>query len=404
MSTKAQGINKRVAYKKETTWGTLAGAAGAQQVRRTSADFNLTKDFYSSEELRTDYQTADYRGGIRSADGTLNGELAPGAYSDFFGSVLARDFATVTPAAAVDDVTIAASGTNFTITRLAGSWLTDGIKVGNVIRLTGAGLSTATVGNNALVISASATVLTVKVLSGTAFVAEGPIAAVTATVFGKATYIPKTGHTDDSYTVEQWYADITQSEVFTGNKVGTANVSIPTTGFVTADFTFMGKDLSQTGAVEYFTTPTAAGTTGLLTAVQGALIINGQEGACVTDANISIERTLEPAQCIGSNSNSEIFVGRINVTGSLSAFFSDATLRGYFDTETPVTLVMAVTTGEEKDADFMTFVLPKIKLGSFNNADAETGIVSSVDFTALLNDVTTAGLIDSTIMIQDSQA
>lgn len=404
MATKSQGINKRVAYKKETTWGTLAGAAGAQQVRRTTADFNLTKESYTSEELRTDYQTADMRHGIRSADGTLNGELSPGSYTPFFGSVLARDFAVVTPAAAVGGVTIAASGTNFTIARLAGSWLTDGIKVGNVIRLTSANLNAANVGNNALVIVASALSLTVKVLSGTSFVAEGPIAAVVATVTGKTTFIPQTGHTDDSYTVEQWYKDINQSEVFSGNKVGSANIQLPATGFVTTDFTFMGKDLAHTGVVEYFTTPTAASTTGLLTAVQGALIINGAEGACVTDANISIERTLEPAQCVGSNSNSEIFVGKINVTGSLSAYFSDASLRDYFDNETAISLVLAVTAGEEKNADFMTFVLPKIKLGTFNNADAETGIVSSIDFTALLNDVTTAGLIGSTIMIQDSAA
>lgn len=402
---KAKGVNKRIAYKKEAGgWGVLAGATGAKYVRRTSADFNLTKESYESAELRNDYQTVDLRMGIRSAEGTLNGELSPGSYSDFLGSLLARDFAAVTPAAAVDDVTIAAAGTNFTLTRLAGSWLTDGIKVGNVIRLTGAGLNAANVGNNALVISVTALVLTVKVLSSTAFIAESAIDGVTVTVTGKATYIPLTGHTDDSYTIEQWYDDIDQSEVFTGMKVGSANVQLPSTGFVTTDFSFMGKDLTQVGTSEYFTTPTAASTTGLLTSVRGALLVNGSEAACITDANISIERTMEPAQCIGSNNNSDIFVGKITITGSFSAYFSDGTLRDYFDDEAVVTVVLAVTTGEEKDSDFITFVMPAVKFSNFSNADAENAITSSIDFTALLNSDTTTGLIGSSIMIQDSQA
>lgn len=400
---KALGINKRVAYKKESSWGAPAGDTGGKILRRITADMNLVKESYESSELRTDYMTADKRDGVRSAEGSLNGELSPGSYADLFGSLVARNFAAVTPGSATS-VTIATSGVYFTITRSTGSWLTDGIKVGNVVRMTGAGLNTANVGNNCLVISMSATVLTVKVLSSTSLVAEGPIATVTVTVTGKTTYIPKTGHTDDSYTIEQWHADIAQSEVFTGMKVGSANFQLPTSGIATIDFAFTGKDLTQSGTTAYFTSPTAASTTGLLTAVQGALLVNGTETACITDSSISIERAMEPAQCVGSNATSDIFVGKINVTGSLSAYFSDATLRNYFDDETAISLVMAVTTGTEKNADFITFVLPKVKLSNYSAQDAENGIVSNIDFTALLNDVTTSGLIDSAIMIQDSQA
>jgi hypothetical protein len=78
-----------------------------------------------------------------------------------------------------------------------------------------------------------------------------------------------------------------QSEVFTGMKVGTGMYLYLPLVLVTTDFTFMGKDLAQTGVVEYFTTPTAASTTGLLTAVQGAVLINGSSAACITDASVS---------------------------------------------------------------------------------------------------------------------
>lgn len=403
MSIKAQGVNKKVAYKLETTWGTLAGDTGAKYLRRTTADFNLTKDSYESNEIRTDYQVVDLRGGIRSADGSLNGELSPGSYAPFFGSVLAKDFAAVVAGSAAS-ITIATSGSYYTVTRSTGSFLTDGIQVGNVVRLTGAGLNAANAGNNLLVISMSATVLTVKVLSSTTLVAEGPVVTVTTTIVGKQSFVPKTGHSDNSYTIEQFYDDIGQSEVFTGMKVGSANIQLPSTGFVTSDFSFMGKDLTQTGTTQYFTTPTSASTTGLLTAVQGAMLVQGVEIGVITDANINIERAQEAAQVIGSNNSSDIFVGKIKVSGSLSAYFADGVLREYFNDETPVSIVLAVTAGEEKTADFITFTLPRCKLSNFSNSDSESGITSSIDFTALLNSTVTAGLVNSTIMIQDSQA
>lgn len=402
---KAQGVFKRVAYKKEASgqWGVLPGATGAKELRRTTAEFNLTKETYSSNEINQRLQVTDLRHGVRQAEGSLNGELSPGSYADFVGSLLGRDFATETGTASAS-ITIAASGTDFTLTRATGSFLTDGIKVGQVVRMTGAGLNAANVGNNCLVLSVTATVLTVKVLSATSLVAEGPIATVAVVPVGKTTFVPASGHTLDSYTIEQWYADIAQSEVFSGLKVGSWNVALPSTGLVTTDFSFMGKDLAQTGTSAYFTSPTAASTTGLTTAVQGALIIGGIASACITDANFSVEKQLEAAQCLGSNSVSEIFNGRISVTGSLSAYFADASIRDLFKNETEATVVIALTTSNDKAADVISIVMPRCKFNTANVADAELGLVQSVDFQALYKDTNTNGLVTSTIMVQDSAA
>lgn len=53
------------------------------------------------------------------------------------------------------------------MTRATGSWLTDGVTVGNVLALTAAGLNIANQGNNILVVGLTALVATVAVLSGT---------------------------------------------------------------------------------------------------------------------------------------------------------------------------------------------------------------------------------------------
>jgi len=399
--TIAKGTAKKVAYKLESTWGTLAGASGAKYIRRVTSNFNLTKDVIESAEIRTDFQVADMRHGVRKSEGAINGELSPGSYSDFMQSVVARDFtAGVTSTTAT--LTIAVSGSLFTITRAAGSWITDGLQVGNIIRLTGAGLNVANQANNALVVSMSALALTVRVLSGTPMVAESAIASCTAQVQGKVTFAPLTGHTNQSYTIEEFYSDIAQSEVYTGMKVGSMAVQLPSTGMVTCDFNFLGKNLEQTGTTQYFTTPTVANTNGLFTAVNGAVVVNGVPIAVITAADFTLERGLEAANVVGSNFASDVFTGRIKVNGNFSTYFEDAAFRDYFKDEVVVSLVFALTADNSKTAQAMSFTLPKVKIGSATKADNELGVIQQHSFVALLNDVTTAGLPASTIQIQDT--
>lgn len=403
MATKAKGVSKQVAIKKETTFGVLAGAAGAKLLRRTSADFNSTRESYQSAEIRTSQQVADFRLGTKSTDGSLSGELSPGSYTELIQAVLAKDFVAGGTTASASITIAGPSAGLYTVTRAVGSFITDGFKVGEVVRLSGGGLNAANAGNNLLVVNVAATILTVRLLSATALVAEGPIATVAVASVGKETYIPLTAHTDQSFTVEEFYADIAQSEVHTGVKVGTWNVSVPATGLVTTDFTLMGKGLEQTGTSQYFTSPTALSTTGIVAAVNGAVLINGSTTtACVTSFDFSVDRAMEPSQCIGSESAEAIFTGTLTVTGNISLYFEDGVVRDLFENETNTTLVLALATGEEKNAGVMTFVMPKVKLSSFSKADSDMGIVATAAFTAVENEVVTAGLPASTILVADT--
>lgn len=398
----SKGTAKQVGYKKETTFGTLAGNTSGKLLRRVTANFNLVKEAYESAEIRTDRQVADFRHGVRSAEGTLNGELSSASYSDFMGSIVGKDFAAVTLGAAAQ-TTVTAVGTVYTLIRATGSWLTDGLRVGMVIRASGL----TTTGDNAknlLVASLTATNAVVVPLNGSTMTAQGTASSVTLTAPGKQTFVPASGHTDDSYTVEEFYADIAQSEVYTGMKVNSLAVQLPATGLTTIDVAFAGKDLTQVGTTQYFTSPTAQGTTGIFAAVNGVMLVQGAPVALVTSADFAIERATENATVVGSNSVADIFTGRIRVTGNLSVYFQDAGFRDYFDDETPVSIVLTVTADSTATANFVAFTLPKVKLGSFTKDDGELGIVASTSFQALLNDVTTAGLAPTTIQIQDSAA
>ena len=400
--TISKGTAKQVGYKKETTWGVLAGNTSGKLLRRVTASFNLAKETYESGEIRTDRQVADFRHGVRSAEGSLNGELSAASYADFMGSVVGKDFASISLGAATS-CTVTVVGTVYTIIRSAGSWITDGIKVGTVVRA--AGLTTiADNARNLLVASVTATNLVVVPLNGVALTAQGTGTSVTITAPGKQTFVPATGHTDDSYTVEEWYSDIAQSEVYTGMKVNNVSVQLPATGLSTVDIGFAGKDLTQTGTSQYFTSPTAQSNNGIFAAVNGVMLVNGAAVALVTSADFAIERATENASVVGSNSVADIFTGRIRVTGNMSVYFQDAAFRDYFDDETTASLALTMTADSSATSNFIAFTLPKVKLGSFTRDDGELGVVASASFQALLNDVTTAGLPATTIQIQDSAA
>lgn len=400
----AKGTFKRVSYKKElaSAWGELpTDTTGAKDLRRVTASFNKTVDFIQSAEIRTDMQIADYRGSLTRAEGSLNGELSPGTYADFLAAALAKDF-DVGGSATGAEVTIAASGKFYTVTRSAGDFLADGFYVGNIVRMTGAGLNTNNVNNNMLVLQVTATVLTVKTLAKNTLTPEGPIAAVDLKVQGKQTYAPLTGHTSDSFTFEEWYADVQQSEVYTGNKVGSVALQLPTSGYVTADFSFMGKDLVQAETSEFFTNPVPANTEGLTVSVSGAVLVDGVPAGVITSADFTIDRGLEAANVIGTNYAVEIFDGRINVTGNMSTYFQDGTYRDYYANETPISIVITLSTGSEADAEVISFLLPKVKLGTSTRDDGETGLVQQHTFQALLNGDVGTGKPQTTMLIQDT--
>jgi hypothetical protein len=150
MANIAEGIRKSIFYKKETTFGELPGASGSKSLRRVTGNFNLNKETYQSEEIRTDYQMVDFRHGVRSVEGTLNGELSPKSYSDFFASALARNWTAGVVSASVSlDITSVLGG--YVVSRDSGSFVTEGFKVGDVVRLSGANLDPANVSKNLLV-------------------------------------------------------------------------------------------------------------------------------------------------------------------------------------------------------------------------------------------------------------
>lgn len=411
--TIAAGLFKQLAYKVETSYGVAPGQSGGQLLRRVQSTIDLSKESYAANEKRTDFQIADFRHGVRSVAGQISGELSPKTYAEIFGVLLKRDFAAVSALTGLS-ITIAGTGPTYTVTRGAGDFLTGGVKVGDVIRLTGAGFDAANAAKNLLVTDLTATVATVIVLNGSSLTAEGPIASATVTVVGKKTFIPTTGHTDKSIAFEHWYSDIVQSELFLGNKIGKASLSLPPSGLATVSFDVMGQDVADTASkrggvaetAQYFTTPTAITTTGALAAVNGVLRAAGATVATVTGLTIDINANYTGDPVVGSNVKPQMFPGKVVVTGQFTAYFDSVTLRDAFVDETEIDLIGVFTSDNSAAADFITTVVPRIKLGSANKDDGDGGLVQTFQFQALLNTAGGTGVKTekTTFSMQDSAA
>jgi hypothetical protein len=402
--TIATGVNKQLKYKAEVTWGTVPAAASSQRLRRVTSTLSLKKQTYESNELLSTFQRSDFRHGVRTVEGAITGELSPGTYKDLFAAAVRRDFTTIAASTGLS-ITISGTGPTYTVARSAGSWLTDGEKAHQVGRLTAGAFNAANSNKNLVILAVTASNLTVMPLNGVALVAEGPIAASTWTPTGKVTFAPSSGHTDKSFSVEHWHSDLTLSEVFSGLKINRVPVGLPPTGISTVGFEFMGKDVTTAGA-EYFTSPTAETSTGVLAAVNGVLVAQGGAIALVTGLDFTIDGSMSVEPVVGSNVYADIAEGRILVGGQLTALFQDGTLRDYFLNETEVSLVVALATSPSAVADFVLFGLPRIKFGGADKDDGDKSLIQTLPFTALYNSAGGAGIAteQTTLYIQDSQA
>src|SRR5262249_20069387 len=144
-----------------------------------------------------------------------------------------------------------------------------------------------------------------------------PDTAFNVTSVGKSVFIPTSGHTYRKFGFEHYFTTLDYHNLFTECRITGTKWTLPATGMATFDVTVMGRDMeSASGASSpFFTSPTAANTNGLFTAVNGLLRVGGQAVGVVTGLDIDLNNNGSTAQVVGQNFTPEVFIGRGNVTG-----------------------------------------------------------------------------------------
>lgn len=380
--TVGQGISRSWAYKVQSALGTAASGSGGQLLRRTSIDMTGAKETYSSNEIASHQQSTGATHGVGSSSGTISGEMSATTYGDFMQWLLRKDWAATSAISSLS-LTIAASGANYTITRAAGDFLTGGIKVGDVIRLTGGSLNANNVGKNCVVLNVTDTVLTVNVLNEESLTAEGPIASCTVTVTGKKSWTPTTSHTNKYVTFEDYSSDVARSQLYADCQIASMGITAPATGLITTQFAVVGLAPPTRSGTQVLTTPTAETTTSVMSSARFAVYINGVRQGAVTSFTLNVNGNTELGEAvIGSNSRPDTKRGRIAVDGSFTALFEDDTLAGFFDDEAAREVVIVMAEDATDDADVVSISLPAVKFMSASGDDGEKQLVRTYSFVA----------------------
>jgi hypothetical protein len=404
MPTVAQGVAATLKRVKQSALGS-PGSTGSQYMRRVTFAPAKQAQTYESQEIVNHQQSTGATQGPSQIVGTLNGELSPGTYALETAALLRRDFAAAFTPIAAASLTIAGAGPTYTVTRAAGSWLTDGVKAGMAVRLSVGALNAANLSKNLVVMTATATVLTVFPWNGVALVAEGPITGCTISGPGKETHPPTSAHTNDYFSWERWFGDASFSDLYTDVKPASMQVTIPATGNPTISIPMSG--LGRTiGTAEVLTSPSAATTTNLLATALGKIVINGVV-TTVTNIQFTIDGTTSTGEAeVGSATFSDLQRGRIKASGQFSAKFSSQALQTLRDNQTVVRLIVGAADSASATADFILVTFPAIKVMTDDADDGEKQIVRTYQFTAQYFGAGGAGTDSNQtiVQIQDSQA
>lgn len=409
--TIAKGIKKTLVAKRQSGLSTAATNDGtAKTFRRVTSTIDLSKETYKSNEILPSQQHRDMRHGVRSVTGTINGELSPGTYRGFMESVLRANAITsaLVTSGGVTTVTAAVtSGNEGTFTRTTGAWVTDGFRVGMVVRFVWASGATTNNNRNFLITAlslagAASNIMTGVMLDDSPVVARATGTSTTCTAVSNSITAAIASHTKDYWTIEHNYTDITQVEYFTDCVIGQMNIKCPATGMVTVDFPIVGLDMTTGTTAHFATTPAAASTTSILASVNGALYVAGNAVGTITSIDISVNGNVASmGGVVGTNVAPDVQRGVLEVTGSMSVFFQDATMRDYFINETEVSIVVAFTTSNSSTAEFITITMPRVKVGGATKDDGQKGLIMTMPFTALENTTDTSHYL-TTIAINDT--
>jgi hypothetical protein len=361
----------------ESAFGVASGTV-MDQLRFTDTSLNVEKATFTSNEIRSDRQVSDMRHGMKSNSGDVTVELGLTTYDALLEGALSGTFAAVT----TGSVSLQVVAATKKFIRTAGSFVTDGFRVG--MKVLPAGFTAPA--NNARTRVTAVTALELTVDS-TTLVDEADAAGRTVAMVGK---VLKAGTAMKHFTIERSFLDIGQYLVLTGCTIDSMNIDIQPEQMVTATFGFMGKDGKLNNAT-MATGTNAPAANSPFSAFEGSLYFNSTQSAVVTGISVELSNGRAAQGAIGNRSAIGISEGTCSVTGTLSAYFENATmLQAFLDEEQ---VAIEFTLADPNGSDFHTVRMPRCKFtaGTLDNP-REGPITLELPYTAILDSVSSTSI------------
>lgn len=195
----------------------------------------------------------------------------------------------------------------------------------------------------------------------------------------------KAGTTRRSFTIERDFSDLTTRYYrYTGCSFNTLSLSVAPNAIVTGTLGIVGQGQDTPASVIITGATYGAETTvSPFDSFSGSINEGGSAIAVVTAIDFTLDNGLEPLYVVGSDETLEPSIGRSNVTGTVTAYFEDATLVNKFinETESSLDFTLVDLAGNTYFFDF-----PRIKYSSGQPDVSDEGPVTiTFDFQALLD-------------------
>ena len=413
----AEGVQAQVAYKAYSsgviTSGALAvsssdlGATGAQVLRRVSSSLKFASDTYQSNEVRIDRQIADYRLGKKSVTGSIVGEFSPGTYFDFIEAACRGTKAAAITLGPSALTSIAADNATSKFVCGGGDPIALGLRVGHILRFTNLSDSGDNTKNFLITGFGGSSNRNISVYPAPDTMTADTTFSVATT--GKSIIVPSSSFVSRKFGFEHYFSNLDIAHLFTECRVAGFKIGLPATGMSTMEIPVMGRFMAaiESASAPFFTSPTAAGTTGIFAAVNGLLQVGGSTVGVVTGLTIDMNLAPSADAVVGQNFVPEIFLGKANVTGQVTAMLQDNTLVDDFINESEISILAYLTTTSASNSPAASILLPRIKFGDAPVAVTGEGAqILTMPFQALKGTSTTSssGIEDTTIQIVDTEA
>ena len=300
-------------YVEESEWG-VTPAAALNELRWTGESLAQTTSSEVSNEVRADRQVPDVVRTDIETQGDVNIELSYGAYDDLLEGALMSSWSSDLALSASDlsidsvDNSINSTGTDLSV-----------IEPGQWIKIDGYGNAA----NNGYFQAVSSDTNKV-VLSGGTLATEAAGASID--VGGS---MIRNGVLPHSYTLEKVFSDISEYVAFTGMRVASVNLSVDTGALITGAFSFQGKRAQVGGSTVGTGSPVEAPVNPVYNSVDhvtGLRVGDGSESFEVSSHNFTIDNTLRAQKAVGTLGSIGVGLGTLNVTGSISAYFTSRSL------------------------------------------------------------------------------
>ena len=190
------------------------------------------------------------------------------------------------------------------------------------------------------------------------------------------------------YVIETGFEDVSQYFIADGQRVGGFSYDFSSNAILTGSFTFMGRGMIRQGTTKlgddaaYTILPTTDTKVANSTVNVGAIVVDGEElSTALQSINLTGDNALRNQNAVGYKFPAGIGAGRMEISGSVNAYFADGSLWDRFIEHKTVALTFPLTDGERHHYEF-TIPAVVFSTDNVNPAGGNQDIMESMEWTA----------------------